>query len=162
MEIIKSNDVKVTCPHCGGSECFEEDIDGVKSWLCTWCGFTSNETFKTDSEIIEKIEEDTVQIIRDLKFEDKERGLTWYPSVINNGSLGMIYPLGTVENWRWSVVPIVAIPEEERENYPIPGVQGEFYAHRIAMDQAKFFDNNKFFEAIKELGMVLDLRKNKE
>ena len=36
----------------------------------------------------------TSQLIRELAFLDDERDIYWYPSVVNMGKLGIIYPDG--------------------------------------------------------------------
>ena len=41
----------------------------------------------------------------------------WFPSVINMGERGMIYPEGKQESWVWKYAKVVDIPEEERAKY---------------------------------------------
>ena len=48
--------------------------------------------------------EKTGEFIRDMRIFDEDRGLYWYPSVLNMGNLGIIYPEQTLSlNFRWRV-----------------------------------------------------------
>ena len=47
-------EVKITCPNCfKGDQCFEETAMDFKSYMCFNCGFTSNSTYKNDTETLE-------------------------------------------------------------------------------------------------------------
>ena len=45
--------------------------------------------------------ENSSKLITDLKFFDEERKIYWYPSVVNMGPKGIIFPEGDVEHWGW-------------------------------------------------------------
>ena len=115
----------ITCPHCFDSDsCFEDVQETFSSYMCFNCGFMSNSNY-TD-ENIENIQH-TSQLIKDLSFRDETRNIHWYPSVVNMGKLGIIYPDGTVFDWKWKFASVVKVDEEESKNYPIPGKDGECY-----------------------------------
>ena len=86
---------------------------------------------------------------------DEERGLEWYPSVINMGPMGMIYPEGTPENWVYKVAKVVAIPEEDRKNYPKE--EGGYYETFLDVENALEYPSNKFLNACKSLGIAADV-----
>ena len=111
--------------------CFVETTDeGFESYICFDCGYTSNSALK-----LEECEEETknyTSLVKDLKIEDTERGLEWYPSVINMGSMGMIYPEGSAHNWVLQSSKSKAIPEEQRKNYPKE--DGTYYETYLDID----------------------------
>lgn len=157
---------KGKCPHCGGTECFEENqvIPGaqdsstdqlVTSWMCMDCGYTSTTLNEEGSEIIMQYEGSTAELIRDLRWVDPETNLVWYPIILNFPSFGIIFPDGTSkDNWTWMAAPAIDIPEEEREKFPIPGQPGQFYARRIDMNGGEHFLKDQFYDACKYIGFV--------
>ncbi len=153
-------EIQIKCPHCYSQEkCFEEtverkDDDDFKSYLCFNCGYTSNSLYSEESKVKNQHLESTAQIIRDLEFFDEERKIYWYPSVINMGPKGIIYPEGDVENWYWRYAEVIFIPEEERKNYPVPGKDGEFYESRLDTEGAKRFGQFEFLDACRAMGIV--------
>ena len=42
--------------------------------------------------------------MNDLKIMDEERGIVWFPSVINMGEKGIIYPDGFFQDWKWHYI----------------------------------------------------------
>ena len=87
---------KTTCPVCQdlSSNCLVEktEVKGepFESYLCFVCGMTTNSHFAMDSEHLEKMVENNTELMNDLKVMDEERGLVWFPSVINMGQKGII------------------------------------------------------------------------
>lgn len=153
---------KIICPHCGSKNCFHEQIpnelngpDNVSSYLCMGCGYTTNDFFKTDSEALLGYETTMPALYKDIKFVDSDRNLTWYPTVMNVPTLGMVFVDGSdVTNWKWKAAPAVDVVESEKEKYPIPGKQGEYYTRRIDMTLAKDFEQQDFTEACRYIGLV--------
>lgn len=155
---------KITCPHCGGEHCFEENqtipSNGdseqlVTSWMCLDCGYTSTTLNEEGSDIITGYEESTAEIIKDLKWVDPETTLVWYPIVLNFPSFGIIFPDGTSrDDWSWTAAPAVDIPAEEQNKYPIPGQTGQYYTRRIDMTVGKKFDSDKFYDACHFIGFI--------
>ena len=85
----------IDCPCCNDADsCFEEVQEQFSSFICFKCGFMSDSRFKRDSLQTIENEKSTPKLVTDLKFEDEERDIIWYPSVINMGALGMIFPEG--------------------------------------------------------------------
>jgi len=160
-------EIKVKCPNCFSEEkCFEEtierkDTDDFKSYLCFRCGYTSNSLYSKKSKERNKHLETTAEIIKELEFFDEERQLYWYPSVINMGSKGIIFPEGSVESWYWRYAQVIFIPEEERKDYPVPGKDGEYYESRLDVEGAKRFGQFEFLDACTDMGLVKkNLEKN--
>ena len=144
----------IECPHCNDTDrCFEDIQDTFSSFMCFNCGYMSHSNYTEDkvSEI-----QHTSQLIRDLAFKDDDRDIYWYPSVVNMGKLGIIYPDGLPNDWNWKFAKVVEVNEEEQKNYPIPGKDGEYYTERLDVDNAVEFGQYEFLEACKSMGIVKD------
>ena len=141
----------ITCPHCFDSDsCFEDVQETFSSYMCFNCGFMSNSNY-TD-ENIENIQH-TSQLIKDLSFRDETRNIHWYPSVVNMGKLGIIYPEGDTSNYVWRYARVVDIPEEERHLY-------ENHTQRLDVDNAETFGQYEFIKACEQMGITRDLTKS--
>ena len=85
---------KTSCPICSikeQSSCFVEKTDeGFESYICFDCGYTTNSALKLNE--CDNETQNYTSLVKELKIEDTERQLEWYPSVINMGTMGMIYP----------------------------------------------------------------------
>ena len=180
---IKQNQDKLTiCKCCGSDACYESEFttqEGkIQTWLCMTCGFTTNSTMTEGSEALNQTLELTADLIRDLR-QDHE-GLAWFPTVITMPEKGMIFPeplkdpkLDSIvgpngkQEWRWTVVKAIDIPEEEQEKYPDPNNPGTYYKKRMDMKNLKRYGHLAFMDAAEELGMFqkmdnveIDMRKN--
>ena len=87
------------------------------------------------------------KLVREAKFEDKARNIVWFPSVINMGELGMIFPEGTTDKYVWKYAKIIDIPEEERVNY-------NNYSQRLDVENAETFKQQNFIGACKAMGIT--------
>ena len=142
----------IDCPICFDTDsCFEDVQDEFKSYMCFNCGFMSSTYYTKDSE--HKIQSSS-QLIQDLRYWDKEREIYWYPSVVNMGKLGIIYPEGNVNNWKWKFASVVEVDESEKELYPIPGKEGEYYTERLDVESAMEFGQYDFLKACQTMGIV--------
>ena len=144
----------IECPLCNDKDrCFEDVQDTFSSFMCFNCGYMSHSNYTE-----EKISEipHTSQLIRDLAFKDDDRDIYWYPSVVNMGKLGIIYPDGLPNDWNWKFAKVVQVSEEEQKNYPIPGKDEEYYTERLDVDNAQEFGQYEFLEACKSMGIVKD------
>ena len=167
MELTK--DKLVNSPVCDSNACYESEFqteDGViKTWLCMTSGYTSNTTMTLDSEGLEKTLELTADLIKDLRLDLVPPGggekLAWFPTAITMPNKGMIFPeplkgtstLEGKQDWGWTVVKAIPIPEEEQEKYPDPTNQGTFYKNKMDMKNLKRYGKLEFMDAAEELGM---------
>ena len=148
----------ITCPICGDEHsCFEDIQETFSSFMCFNCGFMSHSKYNKDN--LNEIKH-TSQLIKDLCFEDTERNIFWYPSVVNMGKLGIIYPDGDYNNWKWKYAKVVEVGEGEKTKYTIPGKDGEYYTERLDVDNAMEFGQYEFLSACKTMGIVNDGLKN--
>ena len=142
----------VDCPVCYDKDtCFEDMQDTFNSYMCFNCGFMSNSHYTEGNT--DKVESST-KLIQDLKFFDEERKIYWFPSVVNMGKLGIIYPEGSVDNWGWRFAVPVPVSDEEKESYPIPGKDGEFYTEKLDVNNAMVYGQYEFLKACQAMGIV--------
>ena len=144
----------ITCPVCFNSDnCFEEMQEEYSSYLCFHCGFMSDSRYVIDSlQLIENLKK-SPKLVQDSKFEDEERGIVWFPSVINMGKLGIIFPEGEVDDYVWKYAKVVDIPEEERAVY-------DNYDQRLDVENAETFGQYEFMRACKAMGITENIKQN--
>ena len=146
-------EVKITCPNCmNDKHCFEETAVDFKSYMCFNCGFTSNSAYTNESKTLETMKEKSTQLVRDISFYDYDRKLHWFPTVLNMGKLGVIYPEGTKNNWNWKLAEVRKLSPEEQNN---PMYEG--HEHTLDIENAKEYGQHEFLDACKEMGIVKDL-----
>ena len=156
-------DKLVNSPICDSNACYESEFqtqDGVvKTWLCMTSGYTSNTTMTLDSEALKQTLELTADLIKDLRQDHEPPGggeiLAWFPTVITMPEKGMIFPepVKGTNNWQWTCVKTIPIPEEEQNKYPDPKNPGTFYKNKMDMKNPYRFDKLCFMDAAEELGM---------
>ncbi len=145
----------VDCPVCYDTDsCFEDIQEKFKSYMCFNCGFMSSSHYTKENA--DKVE-NTSQLVNDLKFFDEERKIYWFPSVVNMGPKGIIFPEGNVDQWVWKYATLIEIPKEEQEQYPIPDKDGEFYTEKLDVENAETFGQYDFLEACKKMGITMEL-----
>ena len=144
----------IDCPICYDTDaCFEDIQEKFKSYMCFNCGFMSSSYYKKDTV---KEVEGMVKLVDELKVFDEERQIWWYPSVLNMGPKGIIFPEGNPDNWIWKYARVVEVSEEEQKQYPIPGKDGEFYTEKLDVENAKSYGQYEFLQACKDMGITVD------
>ena len=118
-----------------------------ESYLCFDCGMTTNSNFAIDSEHLEEMVKNNTELMNDLKHIDEDRGLVWYPSVINMGEKGIIYPEGVPTDWHWNYASVVDVPEEDREKY-------DGHDKRLDIENPQKFGQFEFMKACKSMGII--------
>ena len=156
-------DKLVDSPICDSNACYESEFqtqDGViKTWLCMTSGYTSNTTMTLDSEALKQTLELTADLIKDLRLDLVPPGggekLAWFPTAITMPEKGMIFPepIKGEDDWGWTVVKAIPIPEDEQHKYPDATNPGTNYKFRMDMKDLKRFDKLCFMDAAEELGM---------
>ena len=146
----------IDCPICYDSDtCFEDTQEKFKSYMCFNCGFMSSSHYIEEN--LDKVE-NTSKLVNELKFFDEEREIYWYPSVVNMGPKGIIFPEGNVEHWVWKYAEVVEVPKEEQKNYPIPDKDGEFYTEKLDVENAQTFGQYEFLAACKLMGITTEIK----
>ena len=156
-------DKLVNSPICNSNACYESEFQTqegtIKTWLCMTSGFTSNTTMTEDSEELKFTLDHTADFIRDLRQDHEPPGggevLVWLPTAITLPNKGMIFPepIKNTDDWGWTVVKSIPIPEEEQSKFPDPRNPGTFYKNKMDMKNMKRFDKLCFMDAAEELGM---------
>mgnify|MGYP001185716763 FL=1 len=147
---------KTKCPLCEDlhNNCFVEqtEIDGepFESYMCFGCGMTTNSYMAIDSDKLEELTKNNTQLMNDLKIMDEERGLIWFPSVINMGEKGLIYPDGVKTDWHWHYAKVIDVPEEQRKHY-------EGHDKRLDIENPEVFGQFEFMDACQAMGIIKDL-----
>ena len=134
---------KTNCP-CDADlydNCFVEktEIEGKP--------FESNSYLAFDSDKLEEYTKNNSELMNDLKIMDEERGIVWFPSVINMGEKGIIYPDGKLTDWYWHYAKVINIPEEDREKY-------DGHERRLDVENSEKFGQFEFMEACKSMGII--------
>ena len=143
----------ITCPVCFDNDhCFEEVQDEWSSYICFRCGYTSNSTYKTDSKELESATKGSTELMKEVSFYDVDRDITWFPSIVNMGDLGIIYPEGTKTNWTYKLAQPRPLTKEEKKDEKYKG-----HDRMLDVDNAKEFGQYEFLEALKLMGVVKDL-----
>tara|TARA_R100000458_G_scaffold59684_1_gene71141 strand:- start:1928 stop:2443 length:516 start_codon:yes stop_codon:yes gene_type:complete len=156
--LVAEEPEKIISPFTGKNNCFVQRMNGLESYLCMDSGYTTNTSYKKGSDVIKDAESKAPKLVRDLQYEDTERGLIWFPSVVQVPGIGMIFPDGSsVDDWGYSVAKQIAIPTEEQKNFPVPGKEGAYYQSRLDMENLKTFDKMKFEDACEELKIIEDV-----
>ena len=144
----------IVCPNCFDTDrCFEEVQETYSSYLCFSCGFMSDSRYSVGSlELIDNLKK-SPKLVQDTAFEDEKRNIIWFPSVVNMGDLGMIFPEGTPEEYVWRYAKVIEIPEEERDQY-------NNYDRRLDVDNAETFKRNEFIKAGEAMGITRKMKQD--
>ena len=143
---------KCPCDLDTHNNCFVEkaEIEGkpFESYMCFKCGMTSNSYLAFDSEKLEEYTKSHSKLMNDLKIVDEKRGVVWFPSVINMGEKGLIYPDGVKTNWFWHYAKVVDVDEKDREKY-------DGHTKRLDIENPQVFGQFEFMEACKSMGIII-------
>ena len=150
-------ELKITCPNCFNDEkCFEDvqDQDDKKfsSYMCFNCGFTSNSAYTWDSPELKKAQVGATQLMNDVALFDETRNIMWFPSVLNMGKLGVIYPEGTENNWVSKFAQGRALTELEKKDEKYEG-----HDQILDVERAETFGQYQFLEACQKMGIIKEL-----
>tara|TARA_B100000085_G_C18155170_1_gene355091 strand:+ start:92 stop:541 length:450 start_codon:yes stop_codon:yes gene_type:complete len=144
----------ITCPVCfDTNHCFEEVQPTYSSFLCFKCGFMSDSRYEIGSVKLTENLKKSPQLVRESRFEDKDRNIVWFPSIINMGKLGMIFPEGQANKYVWKYAKVIDIPKDEQSLY-------DNHTQRLDVDNAKEFGQYEFIKACEEMGITRDMNKN--
>lgn len=141
---------KIKCPQCDHYDVLKEkDVQ-----ICMKCGFQTMKTYTVNSEQMKLMMNTSPKIVKSLMLYDNNLKQYWVPTIINIPDVGMVYPEGNENNWKWAYAPVVPIPAIERIKYPIPNTTDEYYETRLGVDQAIYFDKFNFKKAAKRIGYI--------
>ena len=155
METKKVDDLE-TSPITGKESVIVEVVNEKTCKICMDSGYMTNDDFSfNNKELIENYESSMPQIIIDNKYKDESLKQWWYLTSIQF-TTGMIYPMPNSQgDWDWAFSPVVEIPEEEQNKFPIPGKEGEFYKTRLDTDATERYTKSDFRGVCKRAGAVI-------
>tara|TARA_R110000823_G_scaffold92565_6_gene203149 strand:+ start:2301 stop:2759 length:459 start_codon:yes stop_codon:yes gene_type:complete len=144
----------IICDRCGSDACYVQEVnDKIKNYQCYGCGFITNSLLIKGSDFFEEQMEMLPNLYKELMGED-DNGKVWMPSTVNLPEKGMVFANGkSGENWKWAGVRAVPVKDEEKEKYPIPNKEGEFYTLRMDMETIKEFDEGDYVDALDYIGV---------
>ena len=145
----------INCSRCCSDACYVEEVNqDIKTYFCYGCGFQTNSLMKEGETFYEEQINILPELYKDLVNKD-ENGIMWMPSTVNLPQQGMIFANGPSKtDWGWAAVKAVPVLEEEKEKYPIPGKNGEFYEWRMDMTTLQMFPERDFIEALSYIGVL--------
>jgi hypothetical protein len=145
----------IICDRCGSDACYVDEVNqDIKTYFCYGCGFQTNSLMVEDSEFLIQQKDILPELYKDLFYED-EKGKIWMPSTVNLPEKGMIFANGPSSfEWNWAAVKAVPVTEEEKEKYPIPGKEGQYYEWRMDMSTLKGFPEREYMEALSYIGVL--------
>ena len=148
---------KITCPNCfNGERCFEDtqEQDGktFSSYMCFNCGFTSNSAYKWDSPELKNAQVGATQLMNDIALFDEDREIVWFPSVLNMGKFGVVYPEGTKNNWVYKLAEVRPLTDLEKKDDKYDG-----HESILDVENAKTYGQYEFLDACKEMGIIKEL-----
>lgn len=143
------------CDRCGSDACYVQEINSeLKNYFCYGCGFLTNSLMTEGSDFLAQQVEILPELYKDLFYTD-DKGKVWMPTMVNEPTKGMIFANGaTKEDWRWTAVKAVAVSEEEKKKYPIPGKKGQYYTWRMDMTTQRHYMEKDFMEALDYIGLL--------
>ena len=144
----------IICDRCGSDACYVQEVnDKIKNYQCYGCGFITNSLLVKGSDFFEEQMEMLPNLYKELMGEDGN-GKVWMPSTVNLPEKGMVFANGkSGENWKWAGVRAIPVKDEEKEKYPIPNKEGEFYTLRMDMETIKEFDEGDYVDALDYIGV---------
>ena len=147
---------KIKSPIDDTENCFRVFTEPISDdhYLCMSTGYMSTSNFKVGSVQLESELEKSPELVKALQQFDSERDIVWIPTILNFPEKGMIYPEGSIGNWKWCYASVVQIPEEEQKNYPVPNKEGEYFTSKLDVENSQKFDNDKFYEACTVMGLI--------
>jgi hypothetical protein len=142
------------CDRCGSDACYVQEINqDIKNYQCMGCGFQTNSIMKKGSDFFEEQMEILPNLYKELMGEDDE-GKVWMPTTINIPQKGMVFANGnSIDSWKWAAVKAVPVKDEDKEKYPIPGKEGEFYEWRMDMTTLSEYGEKDFIDAMDYIGV---------
>ena len=150
-------DSMIICDRCGSDACYVQEVNSeIKNYQCYGCGFITNSLLKQGSQFFEEQMELLPNLYKELMGED-DNGKIWMPSTINIPEKGMIFANGAnTESWKWGAVKAIEVKDDEKEKYPIPNKEGEYYKHRMDMETLQEFNENDYIEALDYIGIFTE------
>ena len=99
-----------------------------------------------------KAQDSSTELMKEISMYDYDRKIHWFPTVLNMGKLGLIYPEGAKDNWSWKFASVRELTEEEQKDPMYKGNE-----QTLDMENAKEYGQYEFLDACKEMGVIKDI-----
>ena len=144
----------INCSRCGSDACYVDEVNmNIKTYFCYGCGFQTNSLMKEGEEFFTQQSEFLPELYKALFHNDGEK--IWMPSAVNIPDKGMVFANGSdITNWGWGTVKAIPVTEDEKEKYPIPNKEGQYYEWRMDMTTLKTFPEREYMEALSYIGLL--------
>ena len=149
-------DELIICPKCGSDACYKQEVnEKITNYMCYGCGFISNTLMKDGEEYWEQQLMSLPELYKDLIYKDKNDQY-WIPNTVNQPESGMVFVNGSdKDNWSWAAVKAIKVEAKDKIKYPIPGKSGEYYKHRMDMENLKSFNPERgYMDALSYIGVL--------
>ena len=149
-------DELIICPKCGSDACYKQEVnEKVTNYVCYACGFISNSLMREGEEYWEEQLISLPELYKDLIHRDNNNQY-WIPNTVNQPELGMVFVDGVnMDNWSWAATKAIEVEDKDKLKYPIPGKPGEYYKHKMDMENLKKFDRKRgFIDALSYIGVL--------
>ena len=151
------------CPLCENQSLHVIEKDDVGTQQCINCGYATAFKFKLNDS--DKEDNESYKTLSD-QMKDWSKVANdhiWIPSFITL-PVGMLFPTN-IDNMvnhqvemKWAYAPMVDIPEDERENFPVEGQKDKFYERKYDTDNAEIYD--EFVVAMSKLNEMIKAHKD--
>jgi Zn ribbon nucleic-acid-binding protein len=103
------------CPVCESqNSVITVKMGGVDTHICQSCGYQTNIGMIDNSDLEKSIYNSQPELFKDLKIVDN-KGYVWYPSVLNEQNLAMLFPDGkNTDDWGWRVAKYIPIGPNDK------------------------------------------------
>ena len=153
-----NKDNLIKCNRCEGDACYTQKVGKITLYSCYGCGFQTSTVMKKGEKFLEEQMDILPDLYKALLGEDGE-GLVWMPQTVNLPQQGMVFATvakefgdpdspAAVDNYEWAAVKAIKIKDKDKEKYPIPNKEGEYYEFRMDMTTEKRFSHKDFVEAL--------------
>ncbi len=134
--------------------CFITPINETyNSYKCLVSGYQSSDFWKAGEFDLEELESTLPELYKDLKIVDKE-GRHWYPSVIQDKKLGIVFMNGTSkDDYGWCSIKNIPVPDDEKERFKNPQT-GEYIEYKSDPSSMKTFGIHGYIDALDSLGIL--------
>lgn len=133
----------ITCPHCGGNACYEQQVsEEVITNFCFGCGFSTSTLMTVNSRLLTETLDTSPSLYKDLMYTD-DKNQVWFPATVTIPEKGMVFLDGTSkDSWKWAAVKAVEILEEEKSKFP------KDQKYKMDTKNTKFFEQRDFMDAL--------------
>ena len=165
MDLKIEGDMSIVsnCPICEERGLHIIGEENFQTQQCINCGYATAFKFKLNDS--DKEDNESYKTLSD-QMKDWSKVANdhiWIPSFITL-PVGMLFPTN-IDNMvnhqvemKWAYAPMVDIPEDERENFPVEGQKDKFYERKYDTDNAEIYD--EFVVAMSKLNEMIKAHKD--